>query len=247
MGAIDGAMKGGKDGMALGPEGAAAGAALGLATGLVQDVKAAKLKKQAEAAFPDFVDPNQSAFLAELGQKRKSIDTGADFATGMGTVDQTQAATNEALTRNTGGDATSTIQSLLQSQRNASNAKNNVLAQGQQQQMNYNQQYGDLLDKISGRKMQLQLQKSQQAMAEWAQMKQSSNQNAMAGAAGAVGSGGGGGMMDKLKGLGGGGGAPAVADGTAEQMPSLQTPSLPTGDVAGAGLAGSASSLLTAL
>jgi len=108
-------------------------AALGAGMGILQNLQAMKLKNQAETAMPGFVDPNQSAFLAELAQKRKSIETGADFAAGMNTIDTTNAGTNEAIVRSTGGDVGGTIQALLQSQGMANQAKNNVLAQGQQQ------------------------------------------------------------------------------------------------------------------
>ena len=159
------------------------GGPIGIALGALQNLQANKLKNQANAAVPGFVDPNQSAFLAELAQKRKSIDTGADFAVGMNTIDSTNAGTNEAIVRSTGGDVGGTIQALLQSQGMANQAKNNVLAQGQQQQMQYNQMYGSLLNRIEDRKLQLQMYRSQQARAEWAKKQQQANQNMMAGLA----------------------------------------------------------------
>lgn len=164
-------------------------ATMAIATGIIQQIQANKLRKKAEGAFPDMVDPNQAGYLAELGQKRKSIDTGADFAAGMNAIDTTNAGTNEALTKVTGGDATGTIQALLQSERTSADAKNNVLAQGQQQQLAYTQQYGDLLNQISNRKTQLQMQRSQQARAEWAQKQQAANQNWMVGITNATGGG----------------------------------------------------------
>jgi hypothetical protein len=159
-------------------------AVMGLASGMLQTIQAQKLKRKAESAMPGMIDPNQASYLSELNQKRKAIDTGADFAAGMQTIDQGNAATNEAITRNTGGNVASTIQSLLQSQKVASDAKNNVLAQGQQQQQFYNAAYGGLLDQISARKLQLQMYRSQQARGEWAAKQQSANQNLMAGVAG---------------------------------------------------------------
>jgi len=155
--------------------------AMGLGAGALQSLQAMKLKNKAETALPSFVDPNQSAFLAELAQKRKSIDTGADFAAGMNTIDTTNAGTNEAIVRSTGGDVGGTIQALLQSQGMANQAKNNVLAQGQQQQMQYNQMYSGLLNRVEDRKLQLQMYRSQQARAEWAKKQQQANQNMMAG------------------------------------------------------------------
>ncbi len=157
---------------------------LSLATGLIQSIQANKLKKRAESAFPDLVDPSQAGFLAELGQKRKSLDTGSAFATGMQNIDASQAGTNEAITRASGGDTGATMQALLQGQRVAGDSKNAVLAQGQQQQLAYTQAYQGMLDQIAGRKLQLQMQRSQQAQAEWAAKQKSASSNLMAGMAG---------------------------------------------------------------
>lgn len=156
---------------------------MGLATSLIQNLSANKAKKNANSLMPGQVDPRQAQFLAELNQKRKAIDTGADFGTGMNAINGTNASTNEALTRASGGDVGATIQGLLGSQRTANDGQNNVLAQGQQQQMGYNSMFNELNNKIAARSMQIQMQKSQQARAEWAQKKQSANQNGMAGAA----------------------------------------------------------------
>lgn len=146
-------------------------------TALVQGIKAKKLKDKADAAMPELVDPGQAAFLSELQAKRRSIDTGADFAAGMQAIDSTNAGTNDALVRSAGGDAGGTIQALLQSERVAGDSKNNVLAQGQQQQMQYNSMYGNLLNDMSQRRLELQLMQSQQARAEWAKMQSNAAKN----------------------------------------------------------------------
>jgi hypothetical protein len=163
-----------------------AAAPVSMATGALQSLQAMRLKKKAEGSMPGEVDSRQAAHLSELAQKRKSIDTGADFAAGMQAVDTGQAGTNAAIVKATGGDVGGTVQALLQAQRGADTAKGNVLAQGQQQRMGYDSMYGDLMNKISARQLQLQMYKSQQARAEWAQKKQTSSQNMMAGIAGAL-------------------------------------------------------------
>lgn len=159
-------------------------AIMGLGSGLIQSIQAHNLKNKADSAAPGLVDPRQASFLAELNQKRKAIDTGADFAAGMQAIDTTNAGTNNALVAAAGGDAGGTIQALLQSERTANDSKNNVLAQGQNQQMQYNSMFNDLNNKIAARSMQLQMQRSQQARAEWAAKQQSASKNMMAGVAG---------------------------------------------------------------
>lgn len=177
--------KNGAQGESLG-SGMSSQAGLGIGTGLLQTIQANKLKKESESYLPAYADPRQSAFLAELQQKRRSIDTGADFAAGMNAIDTTNAGTNEAIVRSTGGDVAGTIQALLQSQGIANQGKNQVLAQGQQQQMQYNQLYKSTLDRIEQRKLELQMYRSQQARAEWAKKQQIANQNMMAGLGRAV-------------------------------------------------------------
>ena len=137
-------------------------AIMGLGSGIFQSIQAHKLKNKAESSMPGLIDPRQASFLSELNQKRKSIDTGAAFQTGMNAIDTTNAATNEALTRNSGGNAAGTIQALLQSERTAGDAKNNVLATGQNQQLAYNSMYNQLNNQIAGRALQLQMIRSNQ-------------------------------------------------------------------------------------
>ena len=167
----------------------AAAGTMGAALGTIQTIQARKLKNRAESAFPDLVDPSQAAFLSELGQKRKSLDTGSAFATGMQNIDATQAGTNNSIVQSSGGDVGGTMQALLQAQRVAGDSKNQVIAQGQAQQLAYTEAYQGMLDQIAARKLQLQMQRSQQNMAEWAAMKQSATQNLMQGISGFSGAG----------------------------------------------------------
>lgn len=160
---------------------------LSLATSLVQGIQANKLKKKADAAMPDQTDPTQLSFLADLNQKRKAIDTGADFQQATQEADANQATANDAIVGASGGNTNSLMQALLQSQNAAGTQKNRAIADGQQQQMQYNSAYGNMLNKIAARKLELQMQQSQQARGEWATMKQKANQNFMAGIGGLLG------------------------------------------------------------
>lgn len=195
-------------------------AAISLGTSLIQNLQANKLKKRADASMPSAVDPRQASFLAELNQKRKSIETGADNAAGMDAINSTAAGTQSAILNAAGGDVGGAMQGLLAAQRGADTAKGNVIAQGQGQQMAYNSMFNQLNDKIAARQLQLQMQKSQQARAEWAQKKQTANQNLMAGIGNAA---------SILSGVGGGqqGSSPASTPLQPENMASLTPPSLP--------------------
>jgi hypothetical protein len=213
--------------------GASAGAGLSLATSLVQGIQAQRQKKKADAAFPELVDPNQAAFLSELNQKRRSIETGADFAGAMDKINATTAGTQEAITRNTGGDVGGTIQALLQAQNSANSAKNAVIGQGQQQQLAYNNMYGGLLNQISARRLQLQMQRSQQNLGEWAKGQQGTNQNLLAGLTSAAGMG-----ANALANQQPGAEVTAGAEGASPESLPMLSSLLPTGDAGGAGLGG---------
>lgn len=195
---------------------------LPLGISAIQSLSAMQKKKKADAAMPGLVDPRQAAFLAELNQKRKAIDTGADFASAMTNIDSTNAATQDAITRSSGGNVGSTIEGLLSAQRGADTAKGSVIAQGQGQQMALNSMFNELNNKVAARSMQLQMQRSQQARAEWAQKQQNANQNFMAAAAG---------LGSSMQGPQNSGGIPDMAQTvTPENMTSINPGLLPTGE-----------------
>lgn len=154
---------------------------LSLATGLLQNIQANKLDQRAQAAMPSLIDPNQSSYLAELNQKRKSLETGAAFASANQEADTAQAQASNAIVNASGGDVGSTVQSLLQSQRAANDSKNNAIGQGQAQQLAVNNAYQDMLNQISGRKLQLQMYNTDRLRALEAQKRTFANQNTNAG------------------------------------------------------------------
>lgn len=164
-----------------GGQSGAGGTGLSLATGLLQGIQANKLKRQADAVFPELVDPNQASYLAELNQKRKSIDTGADAAEAFQEANQNQASANDAIVKASGGDSGSAIQGLLQAQGVAGATKNKALADGQNQQFAYTGAYGNQLNMIAAKKLQLQLLKQNQLMARFAAKQQAAGQNTQAG------------------------------------------------------------------
>jgi hypothetical protein len=149
--------------------------------GAIQMLQGLQSKKKAESAFPSLVDSNQAAMLAELNQKRKSIDTGADFASALNYIDQTAAGTQGNIVRSTGGDVQGTITALTKSQTASDMAKNQAIAQGQEQQMQYTGMANALNNLIADRKMHLQLSRYQQKMTEWAQSMKEGKTNFIAG------------------------------------------------------------------
>lgn len=214
---------------------------LGATKAISQKVKANKAGNAAESNVPDLVDPNMSAYLNELAQKKRSLETGAEMASSLKNIDQTTAVTQEAITNVSGGDSSGTIQGMLQAQAVGSRAKNDALASGQRNQMALNSFYDKTLNRIADQKLQLQLLAADKKSARWAGQEQGAGQNAMATAGAATGlveplmallkpkpeaGATTGGMADIL----GGGTAPA---GDAPAISNSGMPSIPTGDAAG--------------
>jgi hypothetical protein len=166
----------------MGKIGNRAGSAVGAATGAVQLLKARGLKKAAEENTPSDVDPMQGAFLAELNQKRNALNSGAQYSSSIDAINDKMMSTQGALSTNTGGDVGGTVAAMLKAQQAANQGVGQLLAQGQQGEQFNNGMYGDFLDKVVGRRMELGLLRRGQNMAEWAQKSQTGAANLMAGA-----------------------------------------------------------------
>jgi len=154
---------------------------LGIGTGAYQLNEARKNKKAAEANMPQGVDPQQAAFADELNQKRESINTGSAYAAGMNEADQGQASANSGIVNATGGDVQGTVDALIKAQRASGEQRNNILAQGDASQRFYTGMYGSMVDKIAQRKLELQLLRHNQNMAEWATNRKAGMANLMGG------------------------------------------------------------------
>lgn len=171
-----------------GAVGAGAGALIGLIKGASQGAGARKDQRAADNLQPSLYDPQQQAFLAEINQKRRSINSGSAYAADMGDINQSQAAANSAIVQAGGGDSAGTIQGLLAAQQGAGRLKNQVLGQAGGEGQFYDTFGNNLLANMSGRVMQLQLAQQAQKRAQWAQKSQDSYAN-LTNAAGRMGGG----------------------------------------------------------
>lgn len=179
-GAFGGAAQGAKLGSAIAPGvgtaiGAGAGALLGGITG------ANKKKKANEASDISRIDPNEQARMAELNQITKNLSIGADTLTQnrLNELQKVGAQTQGAISKISGGDVGSTVQGMLQAQRNTQTGVNTALAD--RGQLPYFQNLAQQLQtRMSQRKLELDLLKRSQAMAETAQGQTDSNLNANA-------------------------------------------------------------------
>jgi hypothetical protein len=165
----------GKAGAQKGNE--AFGKSAGLALSGIQLLRAAREKRQASSAGPPLEDTAQAGLLAELDQKRKAINTGAEFQTGIDRIGGNTAAADEAITQNTGGDVSGTIAGILGAENQANKGVGSVLAAGQNNEKYYTGAFSDLTNRMAQRKMELQLANKAQLMAQWATDKQNGMSN----------------------------------------------------------------------
>lgn len=159
------------------------GAAAATTLGLIQSARANKMLRKANSAAPSLYDAQQQAYLSEINQKRRSIQSGSAYAGQLGQIDQGMAGTQQAIVQSSGGDSTGTLSGLLASQAVANRGKNETFAQEGQQQLQYDTLGSALTNKMADRAMQLQLAKSLQLRAQGMQKKQDAYANTMGGLA----------------------------------------------------------------
>lgn len=159
------------------------GAAAATTLGLIQSARANKMLRKADNAAPSLYDAQQQAYLSEINQKRRSIQSGSAYAGQIGQIGQNMAGTQQAVLQSSGGDSTGTLSGLLASQAVANRGNNEVFAQEGQQQLQYDTLGSALTNKMADRAMQLQLAKSLQLRTQGMQKKQDAYANTMGGLA----------------------------------------------------------------
>ena len=90
-------------------------------------------KKKDKLDTPELEDPTQTARLLEIDRISKNIRSGTDAATqtALQQTAATTAATQNRLSRVTGGNVGATTDALLKAQRAGGTASNQAVAQGQ--------------------------------------------------------------------------------------------------------------------
>jgi hypothetical protein len=174
---------GGKINEALNKPKQLTGAAAFTTLGLIQSARANKMLRKADNAAPSLYDAQQQAYLSEINQKRRSIQSGSAYAGQIGQIRQNMAGTQQAVLQSSGGDSTGTLSGLLASQAVANRGNNEVFAQEGQQQLQYDTLGSALTNKMADRAMQLQLAKSLQLRTQGMQKKQDAFANTMGGLA----------------------------------------------------------------
>ena len=194
-----------------GPIGAGIGGGIGSAIGGAVDLAGQETPDVAR------VDPNQVARLEEIRQTKREIESGMDPLTRQRIADikQTGETTKSQLGKFTGGDVGGTLSAMLRAQRNIGRAQNQAFTQSQQRLPFFENLESQLQNRISQRKLELDIHAQDRALAERANTQRQiigGISGAIGSAAGAFGGGAGGGLLGGGGAAAGGGGVNAVGN-----------------------------------
>jgi len=125
------------------------------------------------------IDPNQAARLREIDRTRKQISTGTDALTQTGIQEIRKAGetTKGQLAKFSGGDVGGTIASFLRAQRNTNKGVNERFSQGQARIPFFENLSTQLGNRMSQRKLELDVHRADQDAAERAQAQTTANLN----------------------------------------------------------------------
>ena len=123
------------------------------------------------------IDPMERNRLAQLEQQRKSLLSGTDAITQsqIGDIKNVGAGVQGAITRNTGGDVSSALDALLRAQKNTQSSVNQAVVQGRERLPYFDNASGALMQRIAQRRLELDLLKRNQKVAENAQSRKDAN------------------------------------------------------------------------
>jgi hypothetical protein len=174
-----GALAGAGTGATIGSVVPGIGTAIGAAGGAIIGGVASGLKQNTanKAQQIPIVDPMERNRLAQLEQQRKSLLSGTDAVTQsqIGDIKNIGAGVQGAITRNTGGDVSSALDALLRAQKNTQSSVNQAVVQGRERLPYFDNASGALMQRIAQRRLELDLLKRNQKVAENAQSRKDAN------------------------------------------------------------------------
>jgi hypothetical protein len=209
---------------ATGMQGAAEDVGTGLVqlfAGIGQSVGAKKKENEAKRLFPALIDPMESSSLARYRRLSRNIASGTRFSKQMDQLSSGHAAMTRGIIKKSGGSVGLAVAGMAKATKNFSDQFATTMGELQKNRMAYEGLADKTKDRIVDRKLELEMTKYSQKMAEAMQQKQEGKANTtggltrtMSGVNGVFanmygmgsegGEGGGGGGM--MGGMGGGGG-----------------------------------------
>lgn len=156
-------------GVTLGPAGAVIGGSLpGLFMGSDETVP----------PLPPMVDPNQQAMLDELSLKKAAIAKGitSEFSIGREIIQRAEATALDNVQKLTGGDVQGAVAVAGQVTQGAEDSVGKLVGATSQMEAPYTQMIGDLINRMSQRRLELGMVPYVQAQAQNTQNKNDKNQ-----------------------------------------------------------------------
>lgn len=154
--------------------------AMGGLLGVSQLISGLSDKRRAGMNKPPLEDNEQRNFLNELNQKRKAIRTGSAYSEDLRQLRSQQAGTDAGILSASGGAGGAAIAGLARAQRGTGAAYGGILANAEKRADDFDSMYEGMLDKVAGRKLDLQTFEYNRALADAAKNKQAGQQNLLA-------------------------------------------------------------------
>ena len=164
--------------------------------GVAQASAGANQMRKAKKLKPELEDPEQRSMLNYFERKRNSLHSGAAIAGAENELATTNASVSSGIVQAAGGDSGAALSGLSRLGKISGGTFNDILAKAEDRGQKYDELSAGLLDKISNRKLQLQMYEYTSALGRAGSLIDGGLKNINAGAAsvaGGVGGGGGGG------------------------------------------------------
>ncbi len=134
-------------------------------------------RRKGEAAMPSLVDPQQQSFLNKVRRQQKLLRSGTAFEPTRAALSREAATTGRGILRASGGASGAAIAGLTRTQRAIGRGIGELGQKSLQEQTRLTALEDSAIQGIAQRKMELQLLKRAQFMAESAQLKKESAAN----------------------------------------------------------------------
>lgn len=146
------------------------GALTGLLTGIGQGISGAIKQKKADASFPSFADPNETALLSDVQRKKNSLNSGSMYSSAKNKMENAVAG-NTAAAANLAGSGGNSVKALIDSSNTIDEGFNNLLGTQEQASQFYYGLDDKLTEKGADRQLQLQMVRNRDLQAQAASKK----------------------------------------------------------------------------
>ena len=172
--------KSGATGMTGAMEDVGAGA-VQMVAGLVQGITGIEQKRKAQTLFPSLIDPLEAKAYSEYKTLERSTQTGLAFANDLGKTLSAQKAVNRGIASRSGGAVGLAVAGMSKTSTMFAKTMNDLIDKTQEQRRFYSSMANAKGERISDRKLDLEMLKYNQAMAEATQNEQEGKSNVMGG------------------------------------------------------------------